>query len=310
MTAQRWPVPVNSVLNPGATLLGEGTVLVCRVEDRRGISGLTVARSTDGVSNWFVDPAPLLTPSPEHPEELWGVEDPRITRVDELDCWVIAYTSFGPQGPAVALATTCDFVTVERLGVVCAPEDKNAALLPRRVGNDFILFHRPVSAIGGRPGVWLSRSTDLRGWAAPEPVFGTRPGWWDSARVGIGPPPIETPEGWLVIYHGVRDTVAGALYRVGLLLLDLENPTVVRARAAEWVLGPSERYELTGDVPGVVFPCGLTHLPESGELHLYYGAANTCVAMAIARLDDIIAHLLATRTENLSAFAPTRPQDG
>jgi predicted GH43/DUF377 family glycosyl hydrolase len=197
LTARRWPDPVNAVLNPGAALVGGVTVLLCRVEDRRGISELTVARSADGVSNWVADRTPLLSPSAGHPQEAWGMEDPRITRVDELDRWVIAYTAHGPQGPAVALATTRDFTSVQRLGVVRAPEDKNAALLPRRVGGDFILFHRPVSVLGGRPGVWLSRSTDLHGWAAPEPVFGPRPGWWDSARVGIGPPPIETPEGWL-----------------------------------------------------------------------------------------------------------------
>jgi predicted GH43/DUF377 family glycosyl hydrolase len=293
LTARRWPDPVNAVLNPGAALVGGVTVLLCRVEDRRGISELTVARSADGVSNWVADRTPLLSPSAGHPQEAWGMEDPRITRVDELDRWVIAYTAHGPQGPAVALATTRDFTSVQRLGVVRAPEDKNAALLPRRVGGDFILFHRPVSVIGGRPGVWLSRSTDLHGWAAPEPVFGPRPGWWDSARVGIGPPPIETPEGWLVIYHGVRDTVAGALYRVGLVLLDLDHPTVVRARTPDWVLGPTEQYERTGNVPGVVFPCGLTHHPDTGELRLYYGAANTCIAMATARLDDVLTQLLA-----------------
>ena len=309
LTAQRWPDPVNAVLNPGAALVDGVTVLLCRVEDRRGISQLTVARSADGVSNWVVDPTPLLSPSAGHPQEAWGVEDPRITRVDELDCWVIAYTAYGPQGPAVALATTRDFTSVQRLGVVRAPEDKNAALLPRRVGGDFILFHRPVSVIGGRPGVWLSRSTDLRGWAAPEPVFGPRPGgWWDSARVGIGPPPIETPEGWLVIYHGVRDTTAGALYRVGLLLLDLDHPTVVRARAAEWVLGPTEPYELTGNVPGVVFPCGLTHHPDTGELRLYYGAANTCIAMATARLADVLTHLLADHTPEPGTPRPGTPR--
>src|SRR6478736_109594 len=303
LTAQRWPSRVNAVLNPGAALVDGVTVLLCRVEDRRGFSQLTVARSTDGVSNWVADPAPLLSPSAGHPQEAWGVEDPRITRVDDLDCWVIAYIASGPREPAVAWATTRDFTSVQRLGVVRPPEDKHAALLPRRVGGDFILFHRPVSVIGGRPGVWLSRSTDLRGWAAPEPVVGPRPGgWWDSARVGIGPPPIETPEGWLVLYHGVRDTVAGALYRVGLLLLDLHNPTVVRARAPEWVLGPTAPYELTGNVPGIVFPNGLIHHPDTDELRLYYGAANTCIAMATAQLTDVLAHLLADHT--------TQPPDG
>src|SRR6476620_8310951 len=145
LTAQRWPHPVNAVLNPGATLVDGVIVLLCRVEDRRGISQLTVARSTDGVANWVVDATPLLSPSAGHPQEAWGVEDPRITRVDELDCWVIAYTAYGPQGPAVALATTRDFTTAQRLGVVCAPEDKNAAVLPRRVDGNFILLHRPVS---------------------------------------------------------------------------------------------------------------------------------------------------------------------
>jgi predicted GH43/DUF377 family glycosyl hydrolase len=304
LSGQRWPYLVNAVLNPGATLVDGLTVLVCRVEDRRGISHLTVARSADGVTNWVVDAAPLIVPSPGHPEEAWGVEDPRVTRVDELDCWVISYTAFGPQGTAVALAITRDFVTVERLGVVCPPEDKDAALLPRRVGGDFILFHRPVSAIGGRPGVWLSRSTDLRSWGYPEPVFGTRPGgWWDSARVGIGPPPIETPEGWMLIYHGVRDTVAGALYRAGLVLLDLENPAEVLARSAEWVLGPTERYELTGQVPGVVFPCGLTHT-KTGELRLYYGAANSGIAIATARLDDILTFLMTQATQSGSVAQP------
>jgi len=299
LTAQRWPHPVNAVLNPGATLVDGVTVLLCRVEDRRGISHLVVARSADGVSNWIIDPKPLLSPSSGHPQEAWGVEDPRITRVDELDCWVIAYTAFGPLGPAVALATTRDFISVHRLGVVRAPEDKNGVLLPRRVGGEFILFHRPVSVIGGRPGVWLSRSTDLRGWSAPEPVFGSRPGgWWDSASVAVGPPPIETPEGWLVIYHGIRDTMAGALCRAGLLLLDLDHPTVVRNRSPEWVLGPTQQYELMGNVPGVVFPTGLTQNPGTDELRLYYGAADTCIAMATAQITDVLAHLLINHTNH------------
>ena len=171
LTPERWPYPINAVMNAGATMVGDDTVLLCRVEDRRGISHLTVARSRDGISNWVVDDHPLLAPSPDHPEEQWGVEDPRITRIDELDAWVIAYTAFGPGGPAVALATTTDFVSVERLGVVCAPEDKNASLLPRRVNGEFIMFHRPVTVIGGRADVWISRSADLRSWSAPEPVF-------------------------------------------------------------------------------------------------------------------------------------------
>ncbi len=293
LTPERWPYRINAVMNAAATLVGDETVLLCRVEDRRGISHLTVARSADGISNWVVEPAPLMAPSEERPEEWWGVEDPRVTRVDELDAWMIAYTAFGPQGPAVSLALTRDFLSVERLGVVCPPDDKNASLLPRRVDGNFVLFHRPVSTTGGRADVWVSRSPDLRSWTAPEPVFGARAGgWWDSARIGVGPPPLETPHGWLVVYHGVRQTVAGALYRVGLALLDLDDPATVLKRCDEWVLGPREEYELVGDVPGVVFPCGMIHRPESGELRLYYGAADTCIGMASGRLDEVLAYVL------------------
>lgn len=292
LTPARWPYPINAVMNAGATTVDDETVLLCRVEDRRGISHLTVARSRDGVSNWVVDDTPLLAPDPAWPEEDWGVEDPRITRVDELDAWVIAYTSFSDGGPGVSLATTQDFRSVQRLGRARAPEDKNAALLPRRVGGQFVMFHRPVTVVGHRADVWLSRSTDLRTWSAPEPVMSARHGGsWDSARIGMGPPPLETPEGWLVVYHGVRQTVSGALYRVGLALLDLDDPTKVLRRSSEWVLGPSESYEQTGDVPGVVFPCGLVHDSLNDELRLYYGAADTCIGMATASLPEVLDYL-------------------
>ena len=293
LTPERWPYRINAVMNAAATTIADETLLLCRVEDRRGFSHLTIARSPDGVNNWVVDDHPFLEPSADHPEEQWGVEDPRITRIEELDAWVIAYTAFGPGGPAVALATTTDFVSVKRLGVVCPPEDKNASLLPRRVNGEFVMFHRPVSTIGGRADVWISRSVDLHSWSAPEPVFGARPGgWWDSARIGVGPPPIETPHGWLVIYHGVRQTVAGAIYRAGLALLDLDNPAVVLKRSDEWVLSPVEDFELSGDVPGVVFPCGLIHDRPTNQLRLYYGAADCRIGLAVADYDEVLAFVM------------------
>jgi predicted GH43/DUF377 family glycosyl hydrolase len=217
------------------------------------------------------------------------LEDPRITWVEDLESWVIAFTSFGPGGPGLSLATTQDFRSVQRLGMVRAPEDKNGGLLSRQIRGEYVLLHRPVTALTHRADVWLSRSKDLHSWAPPEPVLAARPGgWWDSARIGIGPPPIETSEGWLLIYHGVRQTAAGSLYRAGLALLDLEEPTKVRRRCAEWILGPREDYELMGDVPGVVFPCGMIHRPESDELRLYYGAADSCVALATASLSEVL----------------------
>jgi beta-1,2-mannobiose phosphorylase / 1,2-beta-oligomannan phosphorylase len=294
LTAADWPYRVNKVFNPGATVVGDETVLLVRVEDRRGISHLTVARSHGGVTGWRVEREPLLADDPDDHTSMWGVEDARITRIDELGEWMILYTAYGPQGPCVAMATTQDFRTAKRFGVVMTPEDKNASMLPRRVDGQWILFHRPASRVSGRADVWLSRSTDMISWTGPEPVFGARGGaWWDALRVGIGPAPIETEHGWLGIYHGVKETVGGVIYRVGLVLLDRENPARVIRRGDEWVLGPAEPYELIGDVGNVVFPTGAVHDKATNELRVYYGAADTSIGMASADLDEVLAYLLA-----------------
>src|SRR5579862_6667539 len=135
LTAKDWPYAAHSIFNCGATLLEDGTtLLLCRVEDRRGISHLTAARSKNGVDGWEIDESPTFYPSPEeHPEEIWGVEEPRITYVKDLKSYVISYTAFGRSGPGVALAITKDFKTFERVGLVMQPEDKDAALFPVKV---------------------------------------------------------------------------------------------------------------------------------------------------------------------------------
>jgi beta-1,4-mannooligosaccharide/beta-1,4-mannosyl-N-acetylglucosamine phosphorylase len=290
LSPERWPYPINAVMNAGATRVGDQTVLVCRAEDRRGFSHLACAWSRDGASNWVVDEQPALVYDADHPEEEWGLEDPRVTRVDELDAWIITYTAFGRGGPGISLAKTSDFRSFERLGLVMTPEDKNGVLLPRRVEGQWILFHRPTSVHGAD--IWLSRSLDLSSWSTPELVMSRRPGgWWDSARIGMGTPPLETAEGWLVVYHGVRQTVAGGLYRAGLALLDLDSPAKVLRRGEEWVLGPQAQFEVTGDVPNVVFPCGLVRDDETDTLSLYYGAADTRIGLATANCSEVLEYL-------------------
>src|SRR6185437_8586639 len=143
---------VNAVFNPGAAVVGRETVLLTRVEDLRGISHLSVARSANGVDGWAIDPEPLLAAVEDVSTEQWGFEDPRVVWVPELGRWVITCTSFGPAGPAVFLATTEDFRTVERHGIVKQPEDKNAALLPSRIDGRWILLHRPKTEFGGARG--------------------------------------------------------------------------------------------------------------------------------------------------------------
>jgi predicted GH43/DUF377 family glycosyl hydrolase len=289
LSAGDWPYPVNVVFNAGAAQVGDTTVVLARVEDLRGISHLTVARSTNGIDGWVIDPQPLLAPEDGVESELWGFEDPRVVFVPELECWVITCTAYGPAGPAVYLATTEDFHTVVRHGIIRQPEDKNAALLPHRIDGKWVLLHRPKTEFGSRGEILLSRSADLESWSAPEQVMRPREGaWWDAGRIGIGPPPIETEHGWLLIYHGVKEMVGGAVYRVGLALLDRDQPTTVLHRLPEWVLGPDAPYERTGDVPNTVFPCGAIHDPATDVLRMYYGAADTSICLATARLGDLL----------------------
>src|SRR5215204_462743 len=145
LSAGDWPYPVNSVFNAGATRLADGTtLLLCRVEDRRGHSHLTVARSDNGVDHWRIESKPTLSANPEnYPEEIWGIEDPRITYLPELGKHAIVYTAFSRDGPGVSFALTEDFHSYERYGVIMSPEDKDAALLPRRIGGQWALIHRP-----------------------------------------------------------------------------------------------------------------------------------------------------------------------
>jgi predicted GH43/DUF377 family glycosyl hydrolase len=281
LTAADWSYPVHSVFNPGATLLRDGTtLLLCRVEDRTGHSHLCAARSANGVDHWKIDPQPTLSAEPErYPEELWGIEDPRITYVPELNQYVIVYTAYTRDGPGVALAFTEDFTHFERYGLIMQPEDKDAALLPYRINGHWALIHRPVSS--PRAHMWISFSPDLRFWGGHKLMLeARRGGWWDANKIGLSPPPIETEQGWLVIYHGVRQNAAGALYRLGLALFDLQKPEHCIKRSSEWMFGPEEPYEQHGDVDNVVFPCGYTLAPDGDTLNLYYGTADMKIGLA------------------------------
>jgi predicted GH43/DUF377 family glycosyl hydrolase len=289
ITAADVPYPVNSVFNPGAAQVGDETILLVRVEDLRGISHLHVARSDDGVTGWRFDPEPLLRSDPAaHPEEMWGCEDARLTRLPEREEWAIAYTAYSRRGPLVSLAMSKDFRSVRRLGPAMTPEDKDAALFPRRFGGRWAIIHRP-SPLSGGAHMWISFSPDLRHWGDHSLLVEARDGaWWDAGKIGLGPPPLETSEGWLVLYHGVHATSDGPIYRAGLALLDLDDPATVLHRTDEWVFGPLAPYEVTGDVGRVVFPTGWL-VDEGGDrLRLYYGAADTAIGLATASLAEVL----------------------
>ena len=292
LTIAQWPYPANTVFNAAATLVGDETLLLVRVEDRRGISHLTVARSRDGVGGWRIDPTPTLLPDKENfPEEAWGVEDPRITYLRDMGEWIISYTAYSDGGPLVCLAKTRDFHSFERLRAVMPPENKDAALFPDRINGQWAMLHRPTPAMAdvGRH-IWISFSPDLKHWGDHQILMrARRGGWWDANKVGLSPPPLYTPAGWLILYHGVKQTVNGVIYRLGLALLDLQDPTRVLRRSDEWIFSPEEVYERQGDVDNVVFPCGWTL--KGDELRLYYGGGDSCVALATGSLREIMDYL-------------------
>ncbi len=286
LTTHDWPYAVNAVFNPGVVRIDGVTLLLVRAEDMRGFSHLTVARSADGLTDWKIDSAPTLEADHDSREERWGLEDPRIIWLEEQKQFAITYVSFSEGGPVVSLAITKNFKTFARLGGLLPPEDKDACLLPRRFKGRFALIHRPI--VRGEAHMWISFSPDLKHWGDHRVLIMTRSAYWDCHRVGLGCQPIETEAGWLIFYHGVRDTAAGAIYRVGLALLDLHEPWKVLKRSDEWILGPQASYERVGEVGDVVFPTGVIINKDTDELRLYYGAADCTVAVATAKLSDIL----------------------
>lgn len=283
-----WPYQVNSVFNPAAALVDGEVVLLARAEDRRGLSHLTVARSANGTSGWRVEPEPAILPE-THKGDEWGVEDPRLTYLAERGEWAVVFTEYSVAGPQLGIALTQDFRAFDRIvpsiGPVEKAGDKDAAILPRRIDGRWAMIHRP--AVKDTADMWMSFSDDLAEWRDSEPFMLARRGvWWDANKIGLSSPPLETPDGWLMMYHGAKSTPGGCLYRAGLALLDLEDPRKVLHRADEWVFGPHAQYEMSGDVGNVVFPCGW--VADKGMVFMYYGAADTCVAVASASLDELL----------------------
>ena len=295
LTAAQWPEMVNTVFNPGVVVHEGETLLLVRVEDRTGLSRLCVARSADGLTDWKIENERGMVPITESFSEKWGIEDPRITRCEDglADGYMITYTGFSEGGPLVCLASTRDFVTFERKGVLMPPEDKDAALFPCRFDGRWALLHRPVpnyAQMGAH--IWISFSPDLRHWGDMTLLLpAERGGLWDTGKIGLGPPPLETDHGWLICYHGVKSTAAGAIYRLGLALLDRDDPRKVLARSSEWVFGPEAPYEQAGDVPNVVFPCGWVVDADGDSIRMYYGAADTSIGVATASVRGLLDHL-------------------
>jgi len=290
LTPSNWPYLIDHVFNPAAAIYKNETILLVRVEDRRGFSSLSTAISKDGITNWKISPKSVLIPDPSNNEHAKGFEDPRIVWVEELREYVIACVSFRkeridiPYG--ISLIGTKDFNDFRRISKPLDPENKNACLFPKRIKNKFALIHRPVRE--GKSYIAVSFSDDLISWEQELVLFSTRKWYWDEYKIGLACPPIETEQGWILFYHGSQGKANRLIYRVGVALLDLENLSLIR-RSSEWVLGPSEIYE--GGNNGIVFPCGCTVDSETKELKVYYGADDSNVCLAITNQQEVSDYL-------------------
>lgn len=242
------------------------------------LSHLRVARSRDG-RHFTVDPKPAL--SPDCPSEAFGLEDPRITEIGGT--YYIAYKSVSPLGICISLATTTDFVSFEKKGIIFCPENMDVCIFPEKIGGRYAALHRPVSGFAGSPNMWVAYSHDLVSWGDHRILIAVRRDAWDSERVGGGLVPIRTERGWLQIYHA--SDLAGR-YCLGALLLDLEEPHLVIARGEQPVFTPDAPYEANGFVPDVVFSCG--GLVDGDKLTVYYGAADTVIAGAELSIAEIL----------------------
>ncbi|MFP4145908.1 MAG: glycosidase [Phycisphaeraceae bacterium] len=290
LTARDLPFRASAVLNPGATEHDGDVVLLLRVEQVSGYSDIHVARSRNGVTGWHIEPEPLIAHGdPEYTYEEWGCEDARVVYIPGEERWYITYVAYSSMGPAVGLAWTDDFRTAHRIALLGSTNDKDGVLFPRKFGERYCMLHRPDA--GGQEHIWSTYSSDLIGWGEPHCVMfeGIGPAW-DHLRIGAGPPPIETEQGWLLIYHGVKAYGGKLIYRCGLALLERHRPHKLVARTPGWVFQAEAPYELSGFGPNAVFPTGL--LQRGDDLWMYYGAADTYVCLATARLSELMGLLV------------------
>jgi beta-1,4-mannooligosaccharide/beta-1,4-mannosyl-N-acetylglucosamine phosphorylase len=281
----------NSIFNSAVVRYGDGFAGVFRVDDTARIMNVHAGRSRDGI-DWDIDPEPIVfEPAdarvPEIQETFDHAYDPRVTWLE--DRYYVTWCN-GYHGPTIGLAYTYDFETFHQLDNSYLPFNRNGVLFPRRIGDRYAMLNRPSdnghTAFGD---IFYSESPDLIHWGRHRHVMGPRPWTWESTKVGAGPVPIETEDGWLLIYHGVLTSCNGFVYSMGAALLDLEEPWKIIARGHDYLLSPRVPYEQIGDVPNVVFPCAALVDRATDRVIVYYGGADTVVCLAHGYLSEIVA---------------------
>ncbi len=261
---------------------------VFRADGRDGLPRLHYGRSSDGLS-WRIEPEPIqFVDEAGAPANMLYAYDPRVVRIEGT--YYVTWCTDN-HGPTIGVAKTEDFRTFVRLEDAYLPFNRNGVLFPRRFGDKYVMLNRP-SDNGHTPfgDIFLSHSPDMCYWGRHRHVMAADDsgGWWDDTKIGAGPIPIETDEGWLMLYHGVGNSCNGYVYSMGGAILDRDDPSKLLHRGKECLLSPETDYECVGFVPNVFFPCAALCDSDTGRLALYYGAADTVTAVAFGYLDEIM----------------------
>lgn len=284
----------NSVFNSAVVPFKDGFAGVFRCDSRAISMDIYPGFSKDGL-NWDIDSEPINLVADDSLEDADNVMhreyryDPRVCKIG--DRYYVSWCN-GYHGPTIGLAWTKDFETFHQMENAFLPYNRNGVLFPRKINGRYMMLSRP-SDTGHTPfgDIFVSQSEDLTYWGRHRYVMGAVPGdtsAWQSLKIGPGPIPIETDEGWLCLYHGVINTANGYVYRVGSAILDIDEPWKVLYRSKAYLLAPHELYEMVGDVPNVTFPCAALADSETGRIAMYYGAADTVTGLAFSTVDEII----------------------
>jgi predicted GH43/DUF377 family glycosyl hydrolase len=286
LTKDDVPYPVEMVYNAAVVKHNDEYIMLSRMHLRSGRSIIGIARSQDGF-NFKVHDEPFLTPSSDSifgEYEEFGVEDPRICHIDGE--YLITYSAYSRYGVRIALASTRDFIHIERIALISQADMRNVVIFPHKFNGQYVRLDRPHSEISPWT-IWISYSPDLIHWGRSKALIAPVSYHWDQMKTGPGATPIKTQAGWLNIYHGVYPTMSGSVYRLGVALHDLNDPSKILGVADDWILQPEDPWEVSGYVPNVVFTCGA--VPEDdGTVKIYWGGADQVMCAGTARLDDLV----------------------
>ena len=286
LTKEDVPYTVATVHNAGVVKYNNRYIMLFRSHLQNGRSIIGIAESEDGY-DFKVGAEPFLTPSSDTvfgEYEEYGVEDVRISQID--DEFLLTYSAYSRHGVRIGLARTKDFITVERISLITQSDLRNVVIFPEKINGQYVRLDRPHSEIS-KWSIWISYSPDLIHWGNSKLIIKPETYHWDEMKIGPGATPIKTDKGWLNIYHGVFYTMSGAVYRLGIALHDLNDPSIIIGVADEWILQPEDPWEITGYVSNVVFTCGA--VPEDdGSVKIYWGGADSVMCVGSANIDDLI----------------------